>query len=450
MKKYFPAFFLLFLCKFSFAQKTNIFTDADREFKTGMELFDKKKFGSALKSFQNTIETNKNPKSLIRIDAEYYASACAIELFNKDGEWRMKRFIEMHPESNKVKWAYFYLGKSNYRKKKYPEALEYFEKVDIYELTKEDLWEYRFKRGYSYVETKNTEKAKNDFYEIKDIDNKYAKPANYYYSHISYTQKNYVVALEGFERLQGDETFGSVVPYYIAQIYFLQGKYDEVIKVAPALLNDSTHAQKKGEINRIIGQSYYYKKQYAEAIPFLLLGPIASTADNYQVAYAYYKSNKLNDALPYFEKATINSDSIAQNAFYYMADCYLKSADKTKARSAYYSAYSLPFDKQIREESLFNYAKLCYETGFSPYNDAVKYFQQYITEYPQSPNKEEAYQYLVNCFHSTKNYEGAMRIIEKMNSEDPKLKQVYQQLAYFRAVNFYNNNLRNILIWYSA
>ena len=440
MRKYFPVLFLFFLCQLGLAQKTSIFVDADRDYRTAVELFDKKKFGSSLKSFQNVIELNKNPKSLIRIDAEYYAAACAIELFNKDGEWRMKKFIETHPESNKVKWGYFYLGKSNYRKKKYPETIEYLEKVDLYELAKEDLWELHFKRGYSYLETKNIEKAKNDFYEIKDIDNKYAKPANYYYSHISYTEKNYVVALEGFTRLLNDETFGSVVPFYIAQIYFLQAKYDDVIRVAPALLNDSTHAQKKGEINRIIGQSYYHKQQYADAIPFLLKGPIGSAADNYQMAYSYYKTNNLKEAIPYFEKASISSDSLAQNADYYMADCYLKSNDKAKARSAYYTAYSLNFDKQIREESLFNYAKLCYETGFSPYNDAVKYFQQYITEYPQSANKEEAYKYLVNCFHSTKNYEGAMRIIEKINSEDPKLKQVYQQLVYFRAVNFYNNN----------
>jgi len=452
MKKYFPVLFLLMLGQIMPAQKTTIYLDADRDYKIGLELFDKNKFGSALKSFQNIIESNRNAKSLIRIDAEYYAAACAIELFNKDGEWRMKKFIEMHPESNKVKSGYFYLGKSNYRKKKYPETIDYLEKVDIYELTKEDLWELYFKRGYSYLETKKIEKAKNDFYEIKDIDNKYAKPANYFYSHISYTEKNYSTALEGFIRLQNDETFGSVVPYYIAQIYFLQGKYDDVIRVAPALLNDSTHAQKKGEINRIIGQSYYHKQEYADAIPYLLNGSITSPADNYQIGYAFYNKmpskTKIVDfykpkyelALPYFEKAAINNDSLAQNAFYYMADCYLKLNDKTKARSAYFSAYGLNFDKQIREESLFNYAKLCYETGFSPYNDAIKYFQQYITEYPQSIYKEEAYQYLVNCFHSTKNYEGAMRIIEKIGSEDPKLKQVYQQLAYFRAVNFYNNN----------
>ena len=435
-------FTLLFIgmCVFSAsAQKTTIYIEPDREFKTAAELFDKKKFGAAMKSFQNTIESHKSKKDLIRIDAEYYAAACAIELFNKDGEWRMHRFIEQHPESNKIKWAYFYLGKSNFRKKKYPETIEYLEQVDIYDLSKEDLAELYFKRGYSYLQVNKTDKAKNDLFEIKDVDNKYSKPANYYYSHIAYTEKNYGVAMEGFTRLLNDETFGSVVPYYIAQIYYLQGKYDDVIRVAPALLNDSQYVQKAGEINRIIGESYYHKDQYKEAIPFLLKGTTGTTNDNYELGYAYYKTKDLKSATPYFEKASVNNDSLAQNAFYYLADCYLKSNEKSKARTAYYSAYNLSFDKHIKEDALFNYAKLCYETGFSPYNDAIRYFQQYIAEYPQSLNKEEAYTYLINCFHSTKNYEGAMRIIEKMNTDDIRIKQVYQKLVYFRAVNFYNN-----------
>jgi tetratricopeptide (TPR) repeat protein len=437
--RFLASLFLLLNIYTSTAQKTTIYIEPDREFKTGAELFDKKKFGAAMKSFQNIIESHKDKKDLIRIDAEYYAAASSIELFNKDGEWRMHRFIEQHPESNKIKWAYFYLGKSNFRKKKYVETIEYMEKVDIYDLSKEDLAELYFKRGYSYLQTNKIERAKNDLYEIKDVDNKYAKPANYYYSHIAYTEKNYGVALEGFTRLLNDETFGSVVPYYIAQIYFLQNKYDDVIRVAPALLNDSQYVQKAGEINRIIGESYYHKDLYKESIPFLLKGTSGTSTDNYELGFAYYKANDLKTATTYFEKATTKNDSLAQNVFYYLADCYLKLNDKTKARSAYYSAYSLNFDAKIKEDALFNYAKLCYETGFSPYNDAIRSFLIYISQYPQSPNKEEAYTYLINCFHTIKNYEGAMHIIEKMNTEDIRIKQVYQKLVYFRAINFYNN-----------
>ncbi len=436
-------YFLIFLCAGIWpeiqAQRTNIYTDSDKEYKTALELFDKKKYGAAMKSFLNCSETNKNPKSLVLIDAEYYAAACAIELFNKDGEWRMRKFIEEHPESNKVKWAYFYLGKSNFRKKKYDETIKYLEKVEIYDLDKDNLAELRFKRGYSYLETGNLEKSKLDLYDIKDVENKYMHPANYYYSHIAYTEKNYSTALDGFNKLVGNETFGSIAPYYIAQIYFLQGKYDQVIKTAPSLLNDSNHVQKADEINRIIGESYFNKKDYAGAIPYLLRHNPTTSQDNYQLAYAYYKGNDYTSAIPYFEKSTAKDDSLAQNAWYHLADAYLKQNLKTKARSAYHAAYHLSFDPKITEDALYSYARLCYETGYNPYNEAINSFQKYIKEYPNSGRKDEAYAYLVNCFTSTKNYQQAIRTIEKINAQDITLKMVYQRMIYFRGIEFYNN-----------
>ncbi|HEY1038319.1 MAG TPA: tetratricopeptide repeat protein, partial [Bacteroidia bacterium] len=421
------------------AQRTTVYIEPDKEYKTGLELFDKKKYNAALKAFDNYIFLSKNPNSLVPIDAKFYAAACAIELFHKDGEWRMKEFIKDHPESNKVKTGYFYLGKSNFRKKKYPETIEYLEKVEIFDLDKEDLAELYFKRGYSYFMQGNNEKAKADLYEIKDVDNKYAHPANYYYSHIAYMEKNYQTALEGLNRLVNNETFGSVVPYYITQIYFNQGKYEDVIKMAPPLLNDTNFVQKKGEINRIIGESYFKLKKYDLAIPYLLKKGASSAEDNYQLGYAYYHAGDCSKALPYLEMASANQDSLAQNAFYHAAGCYLKTGDKTKARSAFYNAYNLNFDKNIKEESLYNFAVLSYEQGFSPFNEAIQAFQKYLTEYPNSIRKDDAYTYLVNCAYFTKNYTTAITIIDKIKSPDIKLKTAYQKMHYFKGVEFYNN-----------
>src|SRR6218665_1207833 len=202
-----------------FAQKTTIYVHEDADYKTAIELFQKEKYGAAQKSFVKVIESHGDVNSLIRIDAEYYNAICAIELFNKDGELYMKQFVKDHPENPKVKSAYFYLGKYNYRKKKWKDALDWFEKVDIYELTTEELSEFYFKRGYSYFSTNKFEEAKKDLYEIKDVDNTYAGAAKYYYAHIAYTEKKYETALTDFLKLQQNETFGPVVPYYIAQLY---------------------------------------------------------------------------------------------------------------------------------------------------------------------------------------------------------------------------------------
>ncbi len=327
------------------------------------------------------------------------------------------------------------------------------EKVDIYLLSKEDLAELYFKRGYSYLETKNQEKArpdedpfgraKADFYEIKDVDNKYAHPANYYYSHIAYIEKNYETALQGFTRLVNNETFGTVVPYYITQIYFVQGKFAQVVKDAPALLNDTSHVQKAGEINRMIGESYYNLKDYKNALDYLKKTELASglnTEGNYAIAYCYYKLNDYINAIINFEKTVEGRDSMAQNSWYHLADCYVKTNAKPRARTAFYNSYKYNFDKKIGEDALYSFAKLAYELDFSPYNEAVKAFSKYLKEYPDSPRKDEAYQYLINVYSTTKNYEKAITSIESLDSQDPAIKATYQRLIYFKGVECFNNN----------
>lgn len=426
-------------CTFLRAQKTVIYVDKDALYKQGLELFDKKQYASAQKNFMDFAASAK--AGILKGDASFYAAACGIELFNKDSEWLMKQFIEKYPSSTKINEAYLYLGRSNFRKKKYPETLEYFEKVDIYKLDKDQLAELYFKRGYSYLQIGKDEKAKTDFYEIKDVDNKYAFPANYYYSHIAYKEKNYELALQGFNRLVGNETFGSVVPYYITQIYFIQGKYEKVVKEAPGLLNDTANIQKEGEINRMIGESYFNLKNYSSALPYLKKSGLGMNAQgNYALGYCYYKTNDCANAISHFENATEGVDTLAQNAWYHIADCHIKLGQKIQAKNAYYSAYQLNIDKRITEDALFSFAKLSYELDFSPYNEAVKGFTKYLKEYPKSPRKDECYNFLINVYSTTKNYDLAIKSMESMDGIDPILKVTYQKLIYFKAVEHFNNN----------
>ncbi len=432
----------VFISSFVFGQKTNIYTQEDAEFKTAIELFQKEKYGAAQKSFTNIIASHKDLHSLIRVDAEYYNAICASELFNKDGELFLKQFVIDHPESPKVKTAYFYLGQYNYRKKKYKDALNWFEKVDIYDLTTDELAEFYFKRGYSFFIENKFADAKKDFIEIKDVDNKYASAAKYYAAHIAYNEKNYEIALNDFIHLQKNETFGSVVPYYIAQIYYLQGQYEKVISFAPHLL-DSSNTKRAPEIARIVGESYYRTNQYKDAIPYLKRYEKAANGlqrqDNYQLGYALYKTNDYANAVNYFIKVTDADDSLSQNASYHMGDCYLKTDKKQNAIAAFGKASKAEFDKAIQEDALYNYAKLCYELAYNPYNEAIKAFQRYIKDFPNSGKVDEAYTFLVNVFITSKSYKEALEAIEKIKTLTPELKQAYQKVAYYRGVDLFNN-----------
>src|SRR5438105_4998587 len=123
--KYVAVIFLWLFVLNMKAQKTSSYIDKDALYKQGLDLFDKKLYVAAQKNFIDYAGLN-SPPLILRSDAWYYAAACGIELFHKDGEWRMKQFIIKNPESNKINSAYFYLGKSSFRKKKYEETIANF------------------------------------------------------------------------------------------------------------------------------------------------------------------------------------------------------------------------------------------------------------------------------------------------------------------------------------
>ena len=69
-------------------------------------------------------------------------------------------------------------------------------------------------------------------------------------------------------RLKDDETFGAVVPFYIVQIFYLQKNYDGILSMAPDLLK-SAGKERAIELYRFIGDAYYNKENYKEALPIL-------------------------------------------------------------------------------------------------------------------------------------------------------------------------------------
>ncbi|MCO6500187.1 MAG: tetratricopeptide repeat protein [Vicingus serpentipes] len=425
------------------AQKTTIYTHSNKDYNTALELYDKEKFSAAQEKFLTTLNNITDKKSEVAVNAQYYHALCGLELFNNDAENLLIEFINAYPESPKVKLAYFHLGRYQFRKKKYDEAIVWFAKIDVYDLTNEELAEYHFKSGYAYFMEDDYEKASKAFFEIKDVDTKYTEPARYYYAHIAYEQKNYESALLTFKALESSEKFSPIVPYYIIQIYYLQKKYDEIITYAPPLLENAI-PKRAAEISRLLGEAYYNTKQYTKAIPYLARfqkekAYEATRADKYQLGYAYYKSDSCQAAIHWLKKAINQPDSLTQTAHYHLAECYLKTNEKKYARSSFYWASQMDFDPQIKEDALFSYAKIAYELSYHPYNDAIKAFEEFINTYPKSEKLTNAYTFLVTVYFTTKNYEAALQSLENIKKLDLQLQEAYQKIALYRGIELFNN-----------
>ena len=424
-----------------FGQKTKIYTDKYVDYRDAQDLYDKAKFSAAQDKFQAVLNSISDNQDEIRVNAEYYYAVCALELFHPDAEYLLSRFAVEHPENAKAESVYFQLGRQKYRLKRFKSVIEYFEKVDKYKLAKHEKTEYEFKLGYSYFRTKQQEKAKTHFAAIKDDSSSYQVPAMYYFSHIAYTNGDNQTALNGFKSISETAMFQHIVPYYVAQIYHKQKKYDKLIEYAPKYYKNISK-KRKAEFAKLIGDGYYHKKNYKEAIPYLKAfkkGAKSTRISNYQLAYSYYNEGQYQNAVNNYKRVASKEDLLSQTALYQLADCFLKFDNRLEARIAFKAASKLDFDKDIKENSLFNYAKLAYQID-GPYSESTNAFQDYINQYPNSKQLDEAYEFLIKGYMTTKNYDEALVSIEKIKRKDNRIKQAYQNIAFNRGIELFQNN----------
>lgn len=443
IKRGISVFFILLIAGFAIhGQVSYIEKELNSSFDRGMELFNKEKYPTAIKFFDSYLEESRFENQTSRAEAEYYAAISALKLFNTDAEYRMLRFISTHPESPKINDAWLALADYFFQNKNYRKASAYYEAVNRLELSSERLPQYFFRNGYSQFMRGEKKKALLMFSEIKDIDTDYTPPAVYYFSHIAYEDKMYETALEGFIRLKDDETFRNVVPFYIVQILYIKKDYDQILSMAPELLK-SAGQQRAVELYRFIGDAWYNKGNYAEAISYLekySTGAKASAReDKYQLAYCYYKTGDYDRAIAIFLELTARSDLMSQNIWCLLGDCYLHKGDKKRAHFAFGQASLLNFDKELKEESLFNYAKLSYETSYSPFGEAITAFQEYIDLYPGSDRIEEVYEFLVATYMQLKNYKAALASLDKIRFKDARLEEAYQKVAFYRGLELFRN-----------
>jgi TolA-binding protein len=420
------------------AQLTEAFTEADRPYKDAWELYLKEKYGAARREFETYLNSSEGSQHL-RTNAAFYRAICAYELFHPDAERLLEEFTARHPESTKAPLAWFYLGRHHYRNKRYTKALPALERADIYYLTGEEVPEYYFKLGYCQFNKGDNEKALKNFKEISGVVSKYQTAAIYYSGHIAYASGNYKTALELFARLDSSATFGPLVPYYITQMHFDQGKYKEVISYAVPVLKEKS-PQNNVDIMRIVAESYYRTGDYKNALVYFdgyrQGTPYLSRDDYYSIAFCEYRSGNHKNAIPFFEKVIGQQDSLEQNAWYHLGDCYIKTGDKKAARNAFQLASKMDQNAALKEKSLFNFAKLSYELKLP---GALTAFRELLEKFPKTALADESNELLAELYLSTRNYKDAFAALDNVRNKTTRSMGAYQKVAYYRGVELFND-----------
>jgi len=433
----------IFLLLFAFAlnaQQTSVFTEATLAYKRGVDFFDQQIYGLAQKEFRTAMDllrpVNEPEWKAVKTDAELYNAKCAVRLGLPEAEKLTLDFLRENAPSPVASQAALEIGNYYFDNKEYDKALTYYDMAPAGSGATRD--EIQFKKGYAFFVTKQFSRAKGAFASLKEnTRSEWYYPANYYSACCSFFEKKYDEALKGFQRCEQSDKYKQSVPYYIAQIYSHQKKYDQVIAFGAAKAKD-TNIKNRPELNQLVGQAYYERGDYKNALPYLEFaatnGATLRPADYYQIGYAQYQNGFYKPAIENFEQLTKQDSLLGQNGLYHLGDAYLRTKNKFAARNAFGQAASMNFDKSVKEDALINYAKLSYELKFD--RDALEALQKIPTT---SKYYEDSQALMSEVFLNTRDYDRAISTLESVKNRTPRLNETYQKVCFYRGLQLYQN-----------
>ena len=430
--------FLFFIQSFSIsAQKTAIYTYDSKDFDKAISLYNDSQYATAQIIFEKVKLAAANEE--LKSDCSFFIANCAIRTNQPNADLLMERFVTDHPTSRKQNQAYINVAQYYFAQGNYPQALQWFDKVEEGNLSYKDQDQYYFQKGYSFFSSKNKQEAITYFNKVTNSA-EYGSQAKYYLGFMAYEGDDYKQANKYFDEVSGKEKYKEKLSYYQADMNFKLGNFQKAIDLGLKAMGKS-NAVEKSELNKIIGESYFNLKQYDKSIPYLTLykgkkGRWNNT-DFYQLGYAYYMQKDYENAISQFNKIIGGKDFVAQNAYYHLGESYLNLNKKQEALNAFKNASEMDFDAAIQEDANLNYAKLSYEIGNS-YQSTPAVLMAFLKKYPNNANNTEIEKLLIDSYISSKNYKEALVLLEKNKSPENKL--AYQKVTFYRGLELYTDS----------
>ncbi|MEO9571304.1 MAG: tetratricopeptide repeat protein [Polaribacter sp.] len=436
IKKLLIRSFIILISVVGYSQQTVIDANTLTKYNDATKHFNDKAYAAAQKVFVN-INKNAPLNSSLKSDAAYYDAICAVRLNQTDADKKILTFIAENPNSNKKNKAFYNIANYYFANKKAAYALKWFLKIDVDTLSKEDRKELNFKMGYCYLVSKNLILAKEQFLPLIN-DPKYGNDSRYYYGYIAYKLEDYGIAESTLKKIADNDTYRLEISYYLLDISFQAGKFERCVIVGESLLK-TVKRKDRSDISKIVGESYFNLKKYAEAIPYLKAytgkkGKWINT-DFYQLGFAYYKQNDFKNAISNFNKIIDEKNYVSQNAYYHLGECYLNIDKKTEALNAFKTASEMDFNKKIKQDAALNYAKLSYEAG-NPFKSVAEVLQDYLKAYPKSKEYEEINGLVISSFLHQQDYVGALEFLKKKKSKTNLA--LIPEISMYRGIQLFN------------
>ncbi|MGZ0014896.1 tetratricopeptide repeat protein [Yeosuana sp. AK3] len=417
------------------AQQSAAYTNDMADYQKALTLYNNQQYLASQSLFGSVIKTTNN--EVLQSDCAYYIANCAVRLNQQNADKLVEDFVKKYPTSTKRNTAFVDVADYYFENSKYAYARKWYDKVNEEALSSKEIEKFNFNNGYSAFASKQYKDAKKYLSNVENS-KEYGSQAKYYIGFMAYEGDDYDAANEYFEQVNNQEKYKEKLSYYQADLNFKLGNFEKAIELAKEriITGDDTEIS---ELSKIIGESYFNLKKYAESIPYLseYKGKNGkwNNTDFYQLGYAYYMQKDYEKAISEFNKIIGGNNSVAQNAYYHLAESYINVNKKQEALNAFRNASQMNYDLKIQEDAWLNYAKISYEIG-NPYQSAPQVLASYLYKYPNSSYKEELETLLIDSYITSKNYKEALKLLEGKRSFENKV--AYQKVAFYRGIELYN------------
>ncbi|SFH97659.1 tetratricopeptide repeat protein [Halpernia frigidisoli] len=433
----------IFLYGFSEAQQSQYFTDQDSyRFNLAENLYQSKVYNASQFEYARQYFYNQNLSASKKEAAQFFDNVIGVILKRDHAEQGLEAFMRDYPKSAyfaqaNLPLADYYLGQKDFAK-----ALETLQKVNQSQLSREENTQYILKLGYAKFMTGDSKGAIQALEEAYNNVPETEKPdVAYMLGHLYYADKQNDKAFQYFDQIKENPKFSKAVKPYYVQLFYNNKDYDKAISEGNDLLNENLSGDYKTEVHKIIGESYFMKKDYVSAYPHLKIyadsKPNPSENDLYEMGFVSAEIKKYDEAVSYYNQLINSKSPVAQNAYYQLGNAYLEVNKKQEALTAFRSSSEMTYDKKVQELAFLQYAKLSYDIG-NPYESAPIVIQKFVKKYPNNSQVPELKKLLIKSYLYSGNYKETLAAIDQLPNSTPETDKIDQEVSYLLGTEEFN------------
>lgn len=343
------------------------------------------------------------------------------------------RLASDYPTSPKATQAILTIGDWYWYHQDWHEAIAQYSKVDISALGAEQFPLYSYRKALSYLRCGLPESAAPLIASIANVVG-YERAAKYYTAYIRYLAKDYDAAYKMMKEVSSNKKDGIEPLYYMAQIEYLRGQYDDVINHAKSIMGDNPLDELLPELHRIVGLSYFKKGKNDMARQHLeeFVGAVEFPNDDalYALGAIQYADNDLTEAEKNLRQLTDRNNDLAQGAYLYLGQIAEQRGDMNAAAMAFNKAATMSFDQNVAETALYNHVVALTKGGNAPFASSITMLEDFLTRYPDSRYASDVQESLATAYFYEHNYERALASINKVRHPSDATLSTKQKILY--------------------